>query len=124
RQGLLRLDAEQRDACREEFARSFGPELALHDDGARGFLLTGLDAGDVETADPARLLGADIESALPRGPHSSALRKLTSEIEMWLHGATLNRDRARARLAPVSSLWIWGGGRAAAPVGVARRDDV
>lgn len=121
RRGLLRIAADERRAWREEFARSFGPGLVLHDAGARGFLLTGLASSAAESTDPARLLGADIATSLPPG---RAERRLSAEIEMWLHGAALNRERERAGVPRVTSLWLWGGGPSPHIPAIPRRADV
>jgi hypothetical protein len=110
--GLLYLDTAERTACCAEFNQVFGPELALHDCGERALVLTGLAQAPVRVADPARLLGAEIGPAFP-GPEASDLRRLWAEIEMWLHGSTLNAERGRAGRRPVSALWLWG--RDAAP---------
>ena len=127
RRGLLRIALEERLAWCDEFARSFGPELVLHDAGARGFLLTGLEARGVMSIDPARVLGADIAASLPRdrpeGGQAAKLRRLSAEIEMWLHGAVLNREREKMQVARISSLWLWGGGHGADPGPLPRRDD-
>jgi hypothetical protein len=108
--GLLRILAEERGAWQAEFARAFGPEHALHEAGERGFLLSGLAGASVDTVDPARLLDADVGVALPSGPAASDVRRLGTEIEMWLHGAAVNAVRERARQRRVSALWLWGGG--------------
>jgi hypothetical protein len=107
--GLLRMDAGERETWRQEFARSFGPEYALHDAGD-SFLLSGVSPARVASVDPARLLDSDIGSALPTGPAAGELRRLGTEIEMWLHSAAANAARERARLRRVSALWLWGGG--------------
>jgi hypothetical protein len=108
--GMLRLDAGERAACCAEFAAVFGPQYALHDIGERAFLLTGIGPTSAVSRDPARLLGADIAAALPRGGDHAQLRRLGSEIEMWLHDAALNESRERAHQPRVSALWLWGGG--------------
>ena len=108
--GLLRLGAEEREAWRQDFARAFGPDYALHDAGDRGFLLSGAAAIRVASIDPARLLDADIGRALPTGPSAGELRRLGTEIEMWLHGAAGNAAREKKRERRVSALWLWGGG--------------
>lgn len=107
--GLPRLSSEERAAWCSDFRRAFGPELALHDAGTRGFLLTGLAPLHAQTRDPAQLLGADIAPGLPRGPDASTLRRLGAEIEMWMHGSPRNREREQRRLPAISSLWLWGG---------------
>lgn len=110
--GLLRLEAREREAWISDFARSFGPEYALHDTGERGFILGGASEVRAASVDPARLLDADIGRALPSGPAAGELRRLGTEIEMWLHGAAPNLARERARERRVSALWLWGGGLA------------
>jgi hypothetical protein len=108
--GLLRLDADERTAWISDFARSFGPDYSLHDAGERSFLLSGASEVRAASVDPARLLDADIGRALPSGPAAGELRRLGTEIEMWLHGAAPNLARERARRRRVSALWLWGGG--------------
>lgn len=108
--GLLRLPPAERAEWIAAFSRSFGPEYALHDMGERGFLLSGAASARVASVDPARLLDADIGRALPAGPAAGELRRLGTEIEMWLHGAAPNLARERAHLRRVSALWFWGGG--------------
>jgi hypothetical protein len=108
--GLLRLGADERPAWIADFSRSFGPDYALHDAGARNFLLSGASEVRAASVDPARLLDADIGRALPTGPAAGELRRLGTEIEMWLHGAAPNLARERARERRVSAMWLWGGG--------------
>lgn len=106
--GVLRLDAGERTAACEEFARVFGSGHGLYDGGDRTFFFTGLPDPGVRTVDPARLLGSDIQGALPERA-ATELRRLSSEIEMWLHGSELNAARERARKPRVSMLWLWRG---------------
>jgi hypothetical protein len=108
--GLLHVDPEERTSWRAEFAQIFGPQYALHDGGDRAFLLTGAAQATTVSVDPARLLDADIGDALPPSPAAKELRRLATEIEMWLHGARLNVTRDQSRARRVSALWLWGGG--------------
>jgi hypothetical protein len=108
--GLPRLAAAEREEWRAEFARAFAP-YALHDAGPRGFLLTGLKAATVAAVEPARLLDADIGGAQPAGEAARELRRLSAEIEMWMHAAPINAARERAGLPRISALWLWGGGQ-------------
>ncbi len=107
--GLIRMDAAERESWRQEFAQSFGPGYALHETGG-SFLLSGAAPTRVASVDPARLLDADIGQALPTGPAARELRRLGTEIEMWLHSAAANTARERAHRRRVSALWLWGGG--------------
>lgn len=108
--GLLRLGAEERETWKHDFALAFGPGFALHDAGERSFLLSGASPIRVASVDPSRLLDADIGQALPTGPSAGELRRLGTEIEMWLHGAPANLVREQRRQRRVSALWLWGGG--------------
>ena len=112
--GLLRLVESERDSCREEFSRVFGPQFLLHDGGERNFFLSGLPASGVPGLDPARVLGAEIGPALP-GRDAGEMRRLWTEIEMWLQAASFNAERARAGKQRVSALWLWGAGTSAPP---------
>lgn len=104
--GLLYINDQERASWCAEFNRVFGPQYSLHDCGQRAFILAGLDASTT-TADPARLLGAEIGPALPAAD-APELRRLWAEIEMWLHGSALNDARERDRKPRLSALWLWG----------------
>lgn len=105
--GLLRIDDGERLRWCEEFGRVFGPAYAMHPCGERAFLLSGIAPVAVHTVDPARLLGAEIGPALP-GAEAPELRRLWTEIEMWLHGSELNDARQRAGKRRITALWLWG----------------
>jgi hypothetical protein len=108
--GLLRIAPAERVALIDEFARSFGPQYTLHDAGERAFLLSGLAAVRVATLDPSRLLDTDISSGIAMSGEARELRRLASEIDMWMHGSALNIVRDHAGVPRISSLWLWGGG--------------
>jgi len=109
--GILCLPPSEAQELAESFAKVFGADqLALQPAGSAGFVLSGCSASGAETVDPGRLIGEGIESALPSGAESAALRALASEIEMWLHELPLNRRRELRGEPRVSTLWLWGGG--------------
>ena len=97
--GLLYLQPSECTVWCNEFNRVFAPQYQLHELGERAFILSGLPPVATPIADPARLLGAEIGPALP-GPEAPELRRLWTEIEMWLHGSALNSERERAGQAP------------------------
>lgn len=111
--GLLTLAETECLALAEDFSRVFaGSGFALHPTRGR-FVLSGLAAeGDAGPADrdPAALLGSRLEARALGAP---ARRRLSSEIELWLHEHPVNVARAARRLPAVSGLWLWAGGRAA-----------
>jgi hypothetical protein len=105
--GLLYLQPDESAAWCSEFNRVFAPQYQLHELGERAFILSGLPHVATPVVDPARLLGAEIGPALP-GAEAPELRRLWTEIEMWLHGSALNSERERAGRQRVSALWLWG----------------
>lgn len=121
--GLLTVSPEESAEWQMEFARTFGPDLQLGSAGDRAFALLGGPRTDVSTFDPARLLDSDIGQALATDTAAAReLRRLGTEIEMWLHSAATNQARERAGRRRISALWLWGGG-ADAP-GLPTADDV
>jgi hypothetical protein len=111
RRGILQLSAADSTAIATEFRRIF------HDS---GFVLEPLDSGHfllfgppmpvAKTLEPARAMGNSIADAQPAGASDPALRRLGAEIEMWLHEHPINDARRRRGEAPVTGLWLWGGG--------------
>jgi hypothetical protein len=60
--------------------------------------------------DPERALGRHIQEFLPSGVQAGSLRRLMSEMEMWLFEHEVNRVRERRMAERISGLWLWGGG--------------
>lgn len=72
---------------------------------------------DATTHDPQPLAGRDAGAWLPSGPGGARLRRLMTEIQMWLHTHPLNESRLRRGEPPVNGLWLWGiGGDPLQPV--------
>jgi hypothetical protein len=69
---------------------------------------------DATTRDPEDVLDRHIESYLPVGADAPRLRRLMSEVEMWLFEHGVNRARQGSATPAVSGLWLWGGGAALA----------
>lgn len=65
---------------------------------------------DVATRDPEDVRGRHIDGYLPEGRDAQALRRLMSEIEMWLFEHAVNARRAMQGLPVVNGFWLWGGG--------------
>jgi hypothetical protein len=114
--GLLRPDAATLAVLQRDFNVTFAE---------RGFSLQQLPGGGLlaqgpafpslpRTLDPARLLGGGIADGTVQGAGAAALLMLGAELEMWLHAHPLNAARARRHEAPLTTLWLWGGG---APLG-------
>lgn len=113
-QGLLRLSSAEQQRLVNDFAAVFADspwQLLARDQ--RELLLVG-PALAASGADPARLLGADPSAGLPQGADAATLKRLGSEIELWLHEHPLNLERARQGELPVTALWLWGSASAAA----------
>ncbi len=112
------LDLEPSEAAQlaADFAHTFaGTGLELRPLPRDGFLLLGFPEEPADTHDPARALGGDVAGFLPQGPRARRLRALGGELEMWLHAHPLNRARQTRGQSALTTLWLWGGGEAAAP---------
>ncbi len=126
--GLLILDAVQAAALALDFNRVWRD--AGVDLWASANLLFCRFHVDVEaaTSDPELARGRHLENFLPTGKDAVRLRRLMSEMEMWLFEHPVNRGRLSQTQLPVSALWLWGGGAALAELpevqGVAAGADV
>ncbi len=123
RRSLLRLNPDDSKNLAEAFQRDF------HDSGFRlqpletgDFLLFGPGRPVADRPEPARWMGNSVAEAHQLGgTDDNALRRLGSEVEMWLHGHDVNVARSRRGDLTVTGLWFWGGGTAP-PGPVADRD--
>lgn len=59
----------------------------------------------------SHVLGRNLESFMPAGADGAAWRRTINEIQMLLHGHSVNALRETAGKAPINSLWFWGAGR-------------
>ncbi len=107
--GILRLRPEEQNELTLDFERCF-PNMRLVPLDSGEFLLLQPTAPPAVTTEPARIAGAHVADALPRGEGASHLRRLGAEIEMWLHEHPTNLARARRNELTISTLWVWGGG--------------
>jgi hypothetical protein len=113
RRSVLHLSSEDLMALAAEFRRVF------HDS---GFVLEPLDSGDfllfgpettvTQGLEPARWMGGSVADSQLGNASDRVLRRLGTEIEMWLHEHPVNDARSRRGESPVTGLWLWGGGRA------------
>jgi hypothetical protein len=108
------LDAAERETLRLAFNAEFGaPDLQLHAVGA-GWLLQAPFAAAANDESPELLLGAALAREPARTAESRALRRLGAEVEMWLAGLPLNREREQRGAQPINCFWCWGGAVAGA----------
>jgi hypothetical protein len=111
--GILALGPAEAGALAADFNRQFGGAGACLQVGPEGELLCVFDAPlRIETSTPEELLHHDVWNSMPRGPDSARVRRLMSEIEMWLFDHAVNEGRRRREALAVSGLWLWGGGAA------------
>ena len=116
RRSILRLPEAELGQLAASFRDTFrGSGFDLRPLGSGELLLAGpevsLTGGTIE---PARLLLTSVAEALPMGGGARALRQLSAEIEMWLHGHPVNEERSRRGALTAATLWLWGGGASAA----------
>ena len=111
--GILSLRPSEAEALAVDFNRVW------NDAGMR--MLTGQYADlfcvfdepvEAVTADPENVLDRHIAGHLPTGAGAPRLRRLMSEIEMWLFEHAVNRIRIADAAPALTGLWLWGGGPA------------
>ncbi len=114
--GLLSLDAGEQQILAADFARVFhGSGWSLHATGRRDMLMASDKELRARSFDPGRWLGADPAQGMIVGADAADLRRLASELEMWLHEHPFNRVRSARGLLTISGFWLWGGGTPGAP---------
>jgi hypothetical protein len=107
---ILHLSATELASLAADFNAAFRHSGAVLLPLASGDLLAqGPEAFGARTVEPARARLAGLAHSLPSGGGAAVLRRLGSEIEMWLRDQALNRARAARRERTVSALWFWGG---------------
>lgn len=107
--GLLRLTAEELTARAMSFGRTFaGSGLTLHPLPSGQFLLRAAGIAPVASLEPARFAGGEVPALRSAGLQAAALRRTTSEIEMWLHAEGLVEASTGAGGLSANSLWLWG----------------
>jgi hypothetical protein len=112
RRSLLRLSPADLADFASSFERTFGDtELRLKAMPSGEFLLQGPATLNAITTEPARALVDRLEGSLPTGSNAAALKRLGTELEMWLHEHPFNDARRQHGELAVTSLWLWGGGR-------------
>ena len=111
--GLLQVELDVRRELAQDFNSVFAESgFRLEALQSTNFLMTGPRIADLDTVEPARVLGASVSGVLPEASTAPTLRRLVAEIEMWLHSHRVNADRARGGRMPITALWLWGGGAA------------
>ncbi|MEO8778937.1 MAG: phosphoglycerate mutase [Rhodanobacter sp.] len=65
---------------------------------------------------PEQAMGEDLGQHLPGGKEGRLWRILLNDIQVLLHQHPLNAERRSRGLAPVNSLWLWGGGQLPQPM--------
>ena len=108
--GILALDAAHAAALARDFNRVWRDSgVDLWPSSSRLFCRFDV-AVEAATSDPEWVRGRHLENFLPTGRDAGRLRRLMSEMEMWLFEHPVNRDRVRQTQLAVSALWLWGGG--------------
>jgi hypothetical protein len=100
--GILTLSKAQAETLALDFNRIWLDSGVRLQAGGSARLYCIFDANlEVATHDPLEVLDQHIEEYLPVGVDAPKLRRLMSEIEMWLFAQTVNT---------INGLWLWGGG--------------
>ncbi|MCC7198340.1 MAG: hypothetical protein IT483_02390 [Gammaproteobacteria bacterium] len=108
-EGALALDAGERAALERSFTASFGEAGMRLEFDERGECYIEMPHGiDATTRDPAEATGRIVDEYMPTGADAGLLKRLMTEIQMWLHVQPLNAAREAAGRLTVNALWLWG----------------
>ena len=111
--GILELEPAEADALAADFNRVFDGGGVKLERGRDTLLLCRFDAPlHATTSAPEEAAGHDIWVYLPRGEDAPRLKRLASEIEMWLFDHAVNRRRRESERRVITGLWLWGEGAA------------
>ncbi len=109
--GIVELSADDARLLAVDFNRVFAGAGVGLSVGRAATLLCVFDRTlDVAARDPEGAMGRDVFEFQPVGSDAPRLRRLMTEIEMWLYDHKVNRERAALGRQPVTGLWLWGGG--------------
>ena len=109
--GLLALRPTEAENLADDFNRVWHDAGVRFIAGKSGELCCVFDRPlRATTHDPGEMLDRHIDTYLPVGEDAPRLRRLMSEIEMWLFDHGVNRGRLADSRVPVNGLWLWGGG--------------
>jgi hypothetical protein len=107
--GLLRLSSAEQAVLAADFARTFGSSGHTLVPLASGeFLLSTPGLPPLATEEPARAVCGELDQLMPTGTAATPLRRLLTEVEMWLHALPLNEARPLRGEPSITALWPWG----------------
>lgn len=113
--GVVALAPSEAARLAADFNRAFGTTTERMSVCGDSLLLCAFDRPlEVMTHAPDAVEGGDPFGFQPSGPDGPVLRRLMSEIEMWLFDHAINRARSAEARRTITGLWLWGGGATAA----------
>ncbi len=108
--GVLEVGRDESAALAADFNREFDDPAIRLLAAPVGLLCVFDRLLEVITHDPIEGVGRDVFGLQPAGPDAPRLRRLMSEMELWLFEHAVNRARAARGEAVITGLWLWGGG--------------
>ncbi|HEY3654515.1 MAG TPA: hypothetical protein VGL34_05940 [Steroidobacteraceae bacterium] len=109
--GIVELDNAEAETLATDFNRVFaGAGMRLRVSRGAVLLCVFDQRLEVTTHDPEAAGGHDVFDFQPAGADAPRLRRLMSEMEMWLFDHEVNRARAAHARQVITGLWLWGGG--------------
>jgi hypothetical protein len=108
--GILQLQEEEAAVLASDFGRIWSDSQFRLEAAGSLLFCTSRQTLHAGQSDPERVLGRYIREFLPTGQDAAALKRLMSEMEMWLFDHAVNAARRARGLQPISALWPWGGG--------------
>lgn len=107
---VLAIDPEHAADLVRDLNTHFGQECFFVGSNNRWYF-TGEDSTGLNTVPTDYAAGRNVSLLLPRDEQTRRWRKISTEVQMFLHSHEINRQREASGLFPINSLWFWGGGR-------------
>ncbi|HEX7046948.1 MAG TPA: hypothetical protein VF275_05205 [Gammaproteobacteria bacterium] len=105
----LRVSDDERERLAQDISEFFGDEPAMHFCDGRMFLQAPRNL-DVQTTPLHEAQGGAVRDHLPRGADAPRMHGWMNELQMFLHGHALNKERTARGLPSLNGIWPWGEG--------------
>lgn len=104
---LVNVTDEERQRLGKELQEFFGNEPVVHLHGSDWFI----EIPPAISSTPLHaVIGKSLREFLPTGEDAQRVNAWLNEMQMLLHGSTVNTERDAAGMPAINGMWLWGEG--------------
>jgi hypothetical protein len=103
-------ESEAKDVIASLNAHFSGDGLVFHCPAAKRWYVRAQGEPRLLTMSLGEVAGRDVQTHLPTGHDAGAWHRIFNEVQMLLHGHSVNEARESRGAPAVNSVWLWGGG--------------